>query len=620
MSTTPLLGSSTLESGNLSLPLTSDQKKKHHFGCSTPNDAHPLTQICHEIAMKCGKHMIEEIKGLSCHAVFDATRPSSTRLYDAVCCTSHDDTLEQPHEKDWDSMEKDFRELIKGVASPMKKQAVENVENVENVAEDVELCVMGFEQLRTALEQQGFQKLDDPKALPALWQALNCENITPTTFHNLLKLLKLHTLCCAEAQAGLEDHTAFFGVLDWSGKMIRDKLWNNPNRRLQPFLTHRNPSVSMRWVHCADADRSMILRLAVKYELHPSAVEDVLTLQDQMPRVRRHEEHWFAVIPLLRLTAASKAILATHKKVRHSDSRSLTGLLSPTPEVKIKDRTRCVVQVEQARLALFVAGKPNTDTLISVMTKWKRSNVHDEAHLSKKDLAALNEHRRYAVDTPPSGGIFDEVVDKLKVPYSELRTGDSTWFLFTLLSIWMDNLMPIMKAYTMRLQWLSDHIARHPSDRHNNSLREIVQAKRELDWFRRKVQPMVRVVGHFADIEAFDDQVTHYLEDNEYNLTTVMEEAARAIEVCDSLRDQIYNYRDRKQNDALSYLTYVGILLVPLQFLTGFYGMNFYDEDGNTDLPGVGDLTAASGPFWFWGVGIIWTALIWLYFKWKKFL
>merc|ERR1719387_3355875 len=131
---------------------------------------------------------------------------------------------------------------------------------------------------------------------------------------------------------------------------------------------------------------------------------------------------------------------------------------------------------------------------------------------------------------------------------------------------------------------------------------------------------MVRVVQDFADDQAFDDQVKHYLGDREYNLTTVLEETGRAIEVCDSLRDQIYSYRDRKQNDALNFLTIVGILLVPLQFLTGFYGMNFYDKSGKTDLPGVGHLTAASGPYAFWGVGIVWTFLIYLYFKKKKLL
>merc|ERR1719161_2782649 len=102
--------------------------------------------------------MIQEIKGKSCHAVFDATRPSSTRLYDAVCCTSHDDTPDHG-ETEWDSMEKDFRDLIKSVASPMKKQS-SPLEHMENGAEAVEPCVMGFEQLRTALAQQGFQNLD----------------------------------------------------------------------------------------------------------------------------------------------------------------------------------------------------------------------------------------------------------------------------------------------------------------------------------------------------------------------------------------------------------------------------------------------------------------------------
>lgn len=60
------------------------------------------------------------------------------------------------------------------------------------------------------------------------------------------------------------------------------------------FLTHRKPQMKMRWVHCARVERPSILRLAVKYQLHPlpagysslglhimAEVEDTIQLEQQ---------------------------------------------------------------------------------------------------------------------------------------------------------------------------------------------------------------------------------------------------------------------------------------------------------------------------------------------------
>lgn len=44
----------------------------------------------------------------------------------------------------------------------------------------------------------------------------------------------------------------------------------------------------MRWLHLEGADRLNILRLGVKYSVHPLAVEDSLKLEEQQPKVRPH--------------------------------------------------------------------------------------------------------------------------------------------------------------------------------------------------------------------------------------------------------------------------------------------------------------------------------------------
>eukprot|EP00439_Symbiodinium_sp_Y106_P068347 s5656_g11.t1 len=57
------------------------------------------------------------------------------------------------------------------------------------------------------------------------------------------------------------------------------------------------------WVHCSDVGKATILRLAVKYQLHPLPVEDTMQLQQQsMPVMRIYHHNFFIILPLLRLT------------------------------------------------------------------------------------------------------------------------------------------------------------------------------------------------------------------------------------------------------------------------------------------------------------------------------
>lgn len=47
----------------------------------------------------------------------------------------------------------------------------------------------------------------------------------------------------------------------------------------QFFLSHRSDRWAMRWVVLDSADTKSILRLAVKYQLHPLYIEDVIKLE-----------------------------------------------------------------------------------------------------------------------------------------------------------------------------------------------------------------------------------------------------------------------------------------------------------------------------------------------------
>merc|ERR1711985_64540 len=67
---------------------------------------------------------------------------------------------------------------------------------------------------------------------------------------------------------------------------IKDlKKWFFASRQAQG----RHPN-AVRWVHMQNLDKIMLLRLAVKYRLHPVAVEDALEMCHQPAKVDKYQD------------------------------------------------------------------------------------------------------------------------------------------------------------------------------------------------------------------------------------------------------------------------------------------------------------------------------------------
>ncbi|CAE8584843.1 unnamed protein product, partial [Polarella glacialis] len=450
--------------------------------------------------------------------------------------------------------------------------------------------------------------------------------------------------------------TGFIGIIDWSPRVVAESYFQ-PARSLDVFLAHRSPKTKVRWVHCAAVSRPTVLRLAVKYQLHPLPVEDTIQLQQQsVPLVRSYGDNFFIIIPLLRLTSDSLAALDKHRHRHRACGKDAIDASLEEP---------CLVQVEQGRLALFVSGQPRFDTIISVQTRWLarrsedgRSSMPGEAARTIGPTRCCRRSRRPletgTVETPrPSRAAsevdslgnetfqvsaslreedfdptkaddireglgteaFDEVVREIQKDFSILRAGNASWLLWRLMDVCVDELMPILAAYRVHLQWFAAHIAQHRARAASDIEKLMLRTKVELDWLQRKARPMVRVVKHLIHDKTIDPDVTRYLEDVEDHLETFIEEVSRSMGICDSLRDQVRSFRDRERQGVLYVLALVTTMFTPLQLLTGMYGMNWQDVDGKPVVPGLGVLTAERGWFLFWGLGAAIVLSIYLCFR-----
>eukprot|EP00656_Telonema_subtile_P008196 TRINITY_DN13838_c0_g1_i3.p1 TRINITY_DN13838_c0_g1~~TRINITY_DN13838_c0_g1_i3.p1 ORF type:complete len:863 (-),score=158.37 TRINITY_DN13838_c0_g1_i3:36-2624(-) len=74
-----------------------------------------------------------------------------------------------------------------------------------------------------------------------------------------------------------------------------------------------------------------------------------------------------------------------------------------------------------------------------------------------------------------------------------------------------------------------------------------------------------------------------------------------------SLLDQSAAQQDQRMNDTLYFLTLVTTAIIPMQVLTGLYGMNFIKADGSPNMP---ELTWEYGYVYFWLLSIFSTIIL----------
>eukprot|EP00470_Lotharella_oceanica_P015089 CAMPEP_0170198830 /NCGR_PEP_ID=MMETSP0040_2-20121228/68998_1 /TAXON_ID=641309 /ORGANISM="Lotharella oceanica, Strain CCMP622" /LENGTH=131 /DNA_ID=CAMNT_0010448887 /DNA_START=628 /DNA_END=1024 /DNA_ORIENTATION=- len=96
------------------------------------------------------------------------------------------------------------------------------------------------------------------------------------------------------------------------------------------------------------------------------------------------------------------------------------------------------------------------------------------------------------------------------------------------------------------------------------------------------------------------DHVTRvYIEDVEDTFMQAMADAKQFIDLCESIVKENRNLRDDQQSNVMYLLTLVTAIFIPLQFITGMYGMNFVREDGTPSMP---ELTWENGYAYFWSL------------------
>eukprot|EP01060_Flectonema_neradi_P013906 TRINITY_DN20623_c0_g1_i1.p1 TRINITY_DN20623_c0_g1~~TRINITY_DN20623_c0_g1_i1.p1 ORF type:complete len:782 (+),score=113.64 TRINITY_DN20623_c0_g1_i1:167-2512(+) len=313
----------------------------------------------------------------------------------------------------------------------------------------------------------------------------------------------------------------------------------------------------VRWAHVDALDKITLLRLAVKYHLHPLAVEDALEIEKQPSKLDKHGYHYFIALQMAHL-------VSTVTSSQEDDDEQ-----EPPP-----------VKYVQSHFGMFVAGLPLFDTVISFVK------------YSEESLRLL-----HAPETEPHiSDIWKGLRESICSPNFKVREFQSDFLVFTIIDRCVDCYIPVVGAYRNRLAFFQMRV-RHRSGLHSSQLEEISHIRMNLVDLQRAVKPLRRVIIHIINDKDFSSDSTMYLEDVKDHVDTITDDLSQLLEVCKQLFNDYNMLSDRKMNDTLYVLTIASTIFLPAQFITGLYGMNFQDEDGRPTIP---ELTWRYGYAYFW--------------------
>jgi len=324
-----------------------------------------------------------------------------------------------------------------------------------------------------------------------------------------------------------------------------------------------------RWVHIdasGGLDRLTLLRLAVKYGLHPLAVDDIIDNRTST-KLDVFAEHYFVSVDVLALA------------VTEGEQRGRGGTVRG-------DDVPPRVRIHRSNVSMLLNRPPDCDTLVTIL----------QGRPNESSWMAMWRSRD-SVRTFPDYSLWAQLREALSQDSQRMRERRADFLLYEILDRIMDQLRPIAEAYARRLGYMH----RHPPWQVPQAwLDELDEVQLELRDLARSIRPMRQVLRHFITDREFNMGVARmYLEDVEDGIDLMLEDITQLQEMGKTLQEAHEAHRDKRMNTTLFVLSVLSAIFLPAQFVTGLYGMNFVDEDGHPTIP---ELLWPNGYRYFWSL------------------
>lgn len=445
--------------------------------------------------------------------------------------------------------------------------------------------MVSYDALKRGIEEwagMGANAIDEATitTLTSFLDADNSGDISLVEFTEGLRLLTLHVLFSEPDTPGVQ-----FECFDYNAvRYQRNLIPGNAREQAEFMYGSREDFVSCRWVNIGGngPDASLtLLRLAVKYLLHPLAIEDAFFASEHRPKVEVFSSHYFLQVPYFTLVVDNdpddgvRGIGDAHKDNNSSNDTTTT--------------TRDEANDGDGELSLRSGSFHITCEIISVFVNVPFNDT-------------LITFQRRQIDDPKCCQ-FKSLRKQIKKSYSKLRQYSAQYLAYALLDMAVDRLPKIAERLEKYVKAERD---RQRVNGYEDTSHNVEAIKENLRKTLRQIKPFLRVLNHVIQDDKIVPGATLYLRDVRDNLECAQDDLRELVNSCDQLDIEFEKYHARQQDKTLYLMTVVTSIFLPAQFLTGVWGMNF------DDMP---ELKQAWGYPLFWILCIVMTTALLVHFR-----
>lgn len=155
----------------------------------------------------------------------------------------------------------------------------------------------------------------------------------------------------------------------------------------------------------------------------------------------------------------------------------------------------------------------------------------------------------------------------------EYMNRGSDYLLYSIIDGITDEYFPILDRISIRIDEIEDEMYEHKME---VVTEEFLALKRTLILIRRMILPQKRVFANVNNQWLFpiqEDNIPFYI-DLKDHLERIADSTETFKELVNSALDTYYSIVSAKTTDNLNILTMISTIMLPLTFITGFFGMN----------------------------------------------
>ncbi|ETV94486.1 hypothetical protein, variant [Aphanomyces invadans] len=403
----------------------------------------------------------------------------------------------------------------------------------------------------------------------------------------------------------------------------------DPVRHVQGFMFSAKPAwATVRWVHLAGFQRMddlNVRRLAIKYQLHPLAVEDCLSADDKIRcKYEHYDDHSFLIVPVLRPLDVSKrshleACINDRRRALFHKDRTLRkgGALDNTRASSMLSFFKPTTPTVAAKSSPHGGGRPSSRHHKRLELESKLDKLHvlmrqpqqlcvfvskDKAHV----LSIQEEEEAGAPTETTARPLWHVIYDRnLTKSYSKLRNHDATFLVVSILAATVDEMMPLVAVFESTLKMLGK-LLRLEGIQFNP--KRLARAQKHLVGLEKVVRPMLDLVqDQLLDQDEFrHGEVKNYLRDVMDHLRQMAVDIRDHHQTLAALVDEDKQLRAQHKDDVMYAMSVVAACFLPGTFMTGIYGMNFEN---------IPELKLEYGYYVWWAVLCVIVALLLVYLK-----